>query len=302
MTTNTPLPKPPQSKEDFEAQKEQPANVRLNPHSGSYSITHRDGKAEVRNMGVQSGTARYFDDSFVEINGMSVKREVYHYMVQSGGLPPDAKIVDYAPHKSEEIVRPFDASAEDLATSSADTDANTDANTKGDPANNHIFDRGNHALEHARKIVGEAVVTSAIEDVAISGELVLPAGLVPQHGERVLAAYTASAREMLSDSGITLEDMSEALEEADLRDARLAVVKGDVGRFREQAMKAAGNLATLPVKAPEVFAAYIDSRFPDLDWKMEQGRALVHVEGKGYIPWDTIVQMGWLSKAKAVAQ
>lgn len=304
MTTNNQFAKPPQSEEDFEAEGGHTANARVEINTGGYaSVTHRNGVAEMSTQKYAVETARNFDDSFVEINGMTTKREVYERLVQTGALPKGAKVVDYAPHKSEEVVGPFDASGEGDANLAADTDANTDAKPKADPAVEAVFKAGQAALDTARNQLGAEAVDAAVQDVMLSGELAaVPSGVSPKQVEAVVAAYTASAVEMIADKGISIGDLSLMLDDADLKDARLAVVSGNTQRVQELAGKATDNLASLPVKDPDLFSFYIDNKFPDLDWKVEQGRALVSVEGKGYVPWDSVVRMGWLARAKAVAQ
>lgn len=56
----------------------------------------------------------------------------------------------------------------------------------------------------------------------------------------------------------------------------------------------------MPTRDPEAFAEFVDRRFPGLDYKTENGRVVVSVEGRGYMPFDTLVRMGLIAKAKAV--
>ena len=144
-------------------------------------------------------------------------------------------------------------------------------------------------------------VEQAIQSVIISGDhQQLPQGVTQEQAGKVLSAYVQSATEMIAEAGIGLDDMVAVLDAKSLQDARMATVRGDVERMQGIARSAIDRLTSLPTRDPSAFAEYIEDRFPGLDWRMDKGHAMVHVEGRGYMPFASLVRGGFLRNAKAV--
>ena len=238
----------------------------------------------------------------VIVNGIPMSRQQYLRLVQQGAIPPKSKIVDRGPLVSRELPTetklPFD---EGEAEAPEQTRQETEGNSTADPEVEKVFEEGQKALDGARATLGSDAVEQAIQSVVVSGDpAALPQGVTSTEAGKVISAYVQSATEMIADAGITLEDMVAVLDDKSLQDARLATVKGDVSRMRSLAASTVDQLASLPSRDPAAFAEYVEARWPGLDWKVEKGQTLVHVEGGGYMPFASLVRGGFLKNARAV--
>jgi hypothetical protein len=308
----------PQTKEEFDKLRPHQERIRTNVDWGSGgSVTHVDGVAVVSTRQQNSGrvTVTDHDDRIVTVNGATMTRTQYNRLVEDKAIPPGAKVIDRAPHLSGFGKRPFDVGSEGSDTTSA---AQNSGDGNADDADGKAVDQdddgfgtdtigaalreGQTVMDAAKKTFGDEQTQTMINQAALSEDMTPPEGMSVAAVGKIISAYTASANETMAHTGIDAAAMSAVLGPNDLRDARLAVIRGDGNHLNAIASKAVDTLASLGHKDPAAFGAFIEGRFgSDIDYKFESGRALVLVEGKGYVPFDTIVRSGWLTKAKAVA-
>lgn len=296
--------KPPGTREDHEGQT---ANARMEINTGGVArqITQNGVTRTEDIQKVTTVHTRDVDYKSVTVNGFTVEREQYLRLKAEGAIPPDAKIDDpllrLQRERGGEVASPFSPSeTHDLASDTPED------KPKAETAEDLVFRDGQSALDYARKTIGADTVTSLIGEAVESGDVekittALTDGKVSSSQvARVVAAYAASAGEMVAATGLAVDDLSLALDDSDLRDARAAVVQGDAGRMSALARKAQDNLASMPAKSPAAFAAYIEARFPGLDYEIKGGRAIIDVEGHGEMPFDALVRLGVLRTAKVV--
>ncbi|MBL8901727.1 MAG: hypothetical protein JNK83_00430 [Rhizobiales bacterium] len=311
----------PQTKAEFDAQQNMTANVRVQDGNAGAIMEIVDGQF-VLSSRPKSAVAKVadIDSRIISVNGMTMSRTQYAQLLNSGSIPPGAKIIDpmarmnggnplhdgqsdgFFPDLTPDASDPKGIPPDEAEAEAAAKDAEVDAKTEA------VFAEGQKAIDSARATIGADAVDAAVRTVVETGdadEMIaqLSTQLPPQQATKVLAAYMASAAEMVSDAGITISDMTLALGDNDLRDARQAVVHGDTARMQFIASKAVDTLASLPVKDPSSFEAYIAVRYPDLETEVRNGRTVVKVQHGGksdWMPWDNLVRGGYLKNAKLV--
>lgn len=239
----------------------------------------------------------------VTVNGMEMLRSTYIDMLARGAIPAGSKVDDPTARRLEAEAR-ADGSFEADVPGNAEGDVEKDGKTEdANPADAEVFKSGQSALDAARAELGADAVQSLVGEAVASGDLeavnkALEGGTVtPAQVGKVYAAYVASAQSIISDTGMSVETMSEVLGEDDLRAAREAVVKGDVSRVQDMASKAVDTLASLPETNPKAFQEYVDRRFPDLAHKVVNGKTMV-ATNQGWMPFDSLVRSGLLRNAK----
>jgi hypothetical protein len=126
------------------------------------------------------------------------------------------------------------------------------------------------------------------------------AGVSPSSVTAIVAAYTASANEMIADSGIDVSMLSEVLDDAALALARNAVVNGDTAKLKHIAQQGVQSLKRLS-QNEAAFDAFMDANYFDVMYtRHENGKVTVNVEGMGDVEWETLVQLGHINSKTRV--
>ena len=313
---SAPAPRGPQTKAQFDAQQNVTTDVRIQD-GNSYGSTEVVNGQMVISTRPKTAVVKVadLDGRIISVNGMTMSRTQYAQLLAQGAIPPDAKIIDPMARMnggnplhdgSGQSADPFSAETLDASSPKGKTQDEEDAEAAAKEANvttEAVFVDGQKALDSARETMGADAVDAAVRTVVETGDAdtmiaQLSAQLPASQVTKVVAAYMASGAEMVADAGITLSDMTLALGENDLRDARQAVVHGDTARMQHIAAKAVDTLAY-----PSSFKAYIAIRYPELDCEVRNGRMVVSVQNNGktdWMPWDNLVRGGYLKNAKLV--
>jgi len=304
MTTNN-AAKGPQTREEYLAEQARHDQSPVIGNSGPSYAAQEVRDNMVTSVARPKTTTAYAADVHTDrviVNGAEMLRSTYLDLLASGGLPPGSKVDDPTARRLEAEAKANGSFPEGDLTNAEQVTEN-EGKDEDQSSDDMVFTEGQTALDTARAelgadtveaLVGEAVATGSLDTVAKA----LEGGKVtPEHVAKVYSAYVASAQSIIAETGMSVETMSDVLGEDDLKAAREGVVKGDVSRVQDIAVKAVETLATLPQTNPEAFQEYIDRRFPDLAWKVEKGKALISTN-HGWMPFDTLVRSGLLRNAK----
>lgn len=162
-------------------------------------------------------------------------------------------------------------------------------------SDNAVEDAGNKALDELSQGFAGDTFATAIE-AAESGDfdaIAAKYGLDPSKVAVVVSGATARADRVISDMGVNSATLSAVLDVGELAEARRAVVQGDDARLRSVAELAVNKLSTMPTRDPAGFKAFFNRHFSDIESDIGPGgQFLVNVEGMGFVPWSTVVQLG----------
>jgi hypothetical protein len=155
--------------------------------------------------------------------------------------------------------------------------------------------KAHDTLNHAKEAIGEHAVDSWQQDVAVSGELPsaddLPKGITQEMVQSVADAYTAQANTVLrSVPGASVQALTALLNENELKEARLAVFKGNDNQLKDLAYKAMGRLQKLP--DDPVTLKELTAHWPETHKVVRRGSEWWVIAPKGEMPWSDLVASG----------
>jgi hypothetical protein len=198
-------------------------------HSGSASA-YRDGpaKGQVRLSNgmvtsIAAAEAAGLLDTVVESN--HADREQFAAKGGQAAAAPDIR-PDTRPDVQQEVVALPGATAEDKAE----------------------IDLAANVLSQASDAIGAFAVEAMQQAVVADGVLPteLPQGITPDMVNAAFAGYTRQANVVLRDTGANVETLNVMLNESELRDARVAVFKGNDAKLKDLGGRATRRLHALP--------------------------------------------------------
>jgi hypothetical protein len=153
-------------------------------------------------------------------------------------------------------------------------------------------------IQGIEQMHGSHVVDAVMDAVVDSGELPeeLPQGVTSGHVEKGLAGYIASANDMLSGVGASVNMLMETLSPDELRDARRATVAGDSVKLQHLGSRAVEMLASMPTADPEAFSEMVEAMTHEKERaalsRAENGDWLVTIPGKAPMNFGAAVRAG----------
>jgi|GEM_PF-4226584 len=285
----------------------QDGGVQAKVHYGALRVIHHsDGSTETHVPNAVSRAYAADPRAGVTINGVNMTRE---QAIQHGFIAPDFHDGKSAP--AHAVATTPKAATDTAAVAPGDNAADApqqddapDITAKGEDGRyvDATLDAGQKELDAFREAQGKEAADALIAQAVDTGDLTPPEGFTAPQVDTVVKAYQHFGNDMIKDTGVTVQDMSDVLDPDTLREARKAVLAGDADKLKAIAAQTADTLAALPKSDPKGFQSFLADRFPDLHSEVRNGRTLVSVSFDGkparLMPWDEIVHRGWLKNAK----